>query len=359
MKTLPLSFLYVVLAITAQAEITYQQTTQMTGGALLKMPFSGRLKQPIDSTTVIKGNRMAHISKDSGMIWDLDKETITNVDYKSSTYSVMTFAEMKAMYEKMLNNVSDAGKKNQVDMTYDVQVNETGNTKMISGYSAREVVMTIVMKMADPKSGQGVDTKMENHIWLSKDVPAGKELMDFHRRMATKIGFSADTFRSIQANPQTAKAMAAMASKAGTMEGFHLMSVTKMMMSPEMTAQMAQASEAGAKARADMGTDVKTSTEDAAEQSVASAVASRLGKFGGIGAAGLGGLSRGRRKAEADAAAPKAQATTAKVPDAEAGVMSEMTLTTTSISATADVSKLAVPAGFKQVENKAEKSLRR
>ena len=352
---LPLSFLTALLAAHALAEITYLQTTQMTGGAVLKMPFAGRMKQPVESSTVVQGNLMAHTTGDHGMIYDLDKETVTTVDYKASTYSVMTFAEMKAMYEKMLNNVSQAGKKNEMEMSYDVQVKETGNTKTISGYNAREVVMSVVMKMADPKSGMGMDTRMENSMWLSKDVPASKELAEFHKRMALKIGFSADTLRNVQANPQTAKAMAAMASKSGAMEGFHLMTVTKVMMSPEMTAQMAQASEAGSKARADVGKDVKDSTEDAVTQTAANEVARKLGRFGGIGAAGLGGLNRGRKKAEAEA--PKT-ASAPKAADPDAGVMSETTMTTTSISAKADTSKLTVPATFKKVDSKAEKAIR-
>ena len=197
MKTYsPFYLLPVLLASAAFGEITYVQTTQMTGGALLKMPFSGRLKQPVESTTVIKGNRMAHISDRTGTIWDLDKETVTNLDFKDKTYSVITFAEMKAMYEKMLNNMSEAKtevtKKSEVDMSFDIKLNETGQTKTISGYQTREVVMTMITKMTDPKSGQSFDSQMENHLWIAKDVPASKELAAFHKRMAMKIGFSPD-----------------------------------------------------------------------------------------------------------------------------------------------------------------------
>ena len=357
----PCYLLPVLLAATAFGEITYVQTTQMTGGVLLKMPFSGRLKQPIESTTVIKGNRMAHISDRSGTIWDLDKETVTNIDFKDKTYSVMTFAEMKAMYEKMLNNMSEAknevGKKSEVDMSFDIKVNETGQTKTISGYASREVVMTMITKMTDPKSGQSFDSQMENHLWIAKDVPMSKELAAFHMRMAKKIGFAPDAMRSIQSNPQVAKAAAAMASKASALEGFHMMSVTKLMGSPEMTAQMSQASEAMAKARADAGKDVKDSVQDSAEQSAVNSVVGRLGKFGGIAGSGLGGLARGRKKVEAAQDGQKAPAQP-KVADPDAGVMSELTMTTTQISATADASRFDVPAGFKKVDNRSDRVMR-
>ena len=84
---------------------------------------------------------------------------------------------------------------------------------------------------------------------------------------------------------------------------------------------MAQASEAGANARAGVGKDVKDSTEDAATQTAASEVARKLGRFGGIGAAGLGGLNRGRKKAEAEA--PKTTSAP-KAADPDAGVNSTL-----------------------------------
>jgi hypothetical protein len=351
----PCYILALLLCASAFGEITYTQTTQMTGGALLKMPFSGRLKQPMETSTLVKGNRMAHVSDRTATIWDLDKETVTNIDYKDKNYSVMTFAEMKAAYEKMLNSMSDAkkeaGKQGDLDVSFDIKVNETGRTMTVSGYAAKEVVMTMITKMMDPKSGQSVDSRMENHLWLSKDVPASKELADFHKRLAMKIGFSSDAVRSIQSNPQVAKAAAAMASKAAALEGFNMMSVTKILASPEMTAQMSQASEALSKARADAGKDVKDSVQDSAEQTAIREAAGKLGKLGGIAGSGLGGLEAAQEAQKAPAQ-PKAA-------DPDAGVLSELTMTTTSISATADGSKFEVPAGFKKVENKSDRMMMR
>ncbi len=76
--------------MTMRADFTYQETTQMTGGALVSMmkmagPFARGAREPIVSTHIIKGNRMATISKDHTSVIDLDKETITNIDSDKKT----------------------------------------------------------------------------------------------------------------------------------------------------------------------------------------------------------------------------------------------------------------------------------
>src|SRR5579871_6797707 len=84
-------------------DYTYQQTTQITGGSLLKMMKSvgfissqaRHMGDPIVSTIYLKDNRLASVSPETIEIIDLDKETITNIDVQKKTYTVMTFAQIK------------------------------------------------------------------------------------------------------------------------------------------------------------------------------------------------------------------------------------------------------------------------
>ena len=70
------------------ADFQYQETTQITGGSvmgLMKMAgvFSSQARkadQPVTSTVLVKGNRMARIRPDSMEIIDLDRGTITQID---------------------------------------------------------------------------------------------------------------------------------------------------------------------------------------------------------------------------------------------------------------------------------------
>ena len=75
----------VLFCATLRADFSYQETTKMTGGALVSIlrlggPFTRKAREPIVSTVLIKGNRMATLGKDNSTIIDLDKETITEIN---------------------------------------------------------------------------------------------------------------------------------------------------------------------------------------------------------------------------------------------------------------------------------------
>ena len=99
-------------ASVAFADFSYEQTTKFTGGAMMGMmkvagAFSREMREPMRSTVIIKGNRMAHIDAHRTQIIDLDAETITSIEHDKKTYSVMTFAEMKQMMEEMAARMKD------------------------------------------------------------------------------------------------------------------------------------------------------------------------------------------------------------------------------------------------------------
>jgi hypothetical protein len=90
------------------ADFRYDETTQITGGTIVSMmkfvgAFSKDAKKstdPITSTVLVQGNRMARINPDHTEIIDLDKETITTIDHKKKQYTVMTFDQMKQQMEE-------------------------------------------------------------------------------------------------------------------------------------------------------------------------------------------------------------------------------------------------------------------
>src|SRR5258708_10658821 len=101
-----LGWLFIVDALPTclLADFSYEQSTKMTGGALMPMmklagAFSKQAREPIQSNVAIKGNRMLHSSKDHAEVIDLDSETVTSIDLQKKTYSVMTFAEMTQAME--------------------------------------------------------------------------------------------------------------------------------------------------------------------------------------------------------------------------------------------------------------------
>src|ERR1700687_5616414 len=70
------------------ADFRYDETTQITGGSVVgMMKFAGAFSKdakkamdPVTSTVLVQGNRMARVNPDRTEIIDLDKETITTID---------------------------------------------------------------------------------------------------------------------------------------------------------------------------------------------------------------------------------------------------------------------------------------
>ena len=101
-----------------RADFSYQETTQMTGGALVSIlrlggPFTRKAREPIVSTVLIKGNRMATLGKDTSTIIDLDKETITEINLAKKNYSVMTFAQMRQAMDDAMARAQAQQKKRE------------------------------------------------------------------------------------------------------------------------------------------------------------------------------------------------------------------------------------------------------
>ncbi len=339
----------VLSGTTLLADFSYEQTSQMTGGFLTKMPAmlgGNKMREPQRSTIVVKGNRLAHIYADHASIIDLDKETITDIRFKDKAYTVMTFAEMKQMMESMQAKSKDP---NTPDTEFAIDIKKTGQSKVVAGMKADETVMTFKMKSTDPRSGKEATMTMINDMWLVKSVPGYEEVHEFYKRMGQKASWmSAGGSSMPMAGPAAgmSQAMSAAMKNADKMEGVAVLHV--MRMNPEgMETGDAQAQgQAAAQQQQQQQPPPQT-----AEQSAASAIAGRFGR--GLGA-GLGGL-RKKKGDQQDAPPPAQQQPTDKPAPASPGDNSlmEMTIESGAFSnAPVDASKFEVPAGFKLVQKR-------
>jgi len=68
------------------ADFSYQESTHVTGGAVANMmrmagAFSRQAREPVMSTVAVKDHKMARLRQDSAEIIDLDKQTITTINF--------------------------------------------------------------------------------------------------------------------------------------------------------------------------------------------------------------------------------------------------------------------------------------
>ena len=354
-----LKTLGVLLALSAPfslADFRYDQSSRMTGGSMMAMmkmaaKFSKGAMDPVNSTVAVKGNRMVMNHGKSATIYDLDKETITEVNFEKKEYSVTTFTEMKAFLEKTIL------KGGTTETAVEIDVKETGKEEVVAGMKAREFLMTMKVEATDPQTGKKSEMQMEMSNWLATKLPGYEEISDFYKRMGEKMDMRSMFGGMGQAG--MGKGMAEAAKKMATMDGIPVLQIMRMI--PTDPEQLRQMGEAQASQPQQPMPSAGQTAEQAAGQAAASAVAGRMGRLGGLGSAGLGGLGGMRKKKQE---APVAEPVAAATPEAM-GVkgsftsevsMMEMTIESKNHSnSSVDDGMFAVPGGFKTVKGAMQK----
>ena len=352
-----LPFVFIVPTALYAGDYTYQQTTQITGGSLLRMMktvgvFSSQARHmgdPIVSTIYLKDNRLADVSPEQIQIIDLDKETITQVDVQKKTYSVMTFEQMKQAIANMRDRMQKEAAKQQtqqqpvenpdaqnVQMSFDVKVRKTGVTKDVSGLNSSEAILTMTMTATDAKTQQSGNLAMTNDMWMVPSVPGYEQVRDFYIKFAAKmgdatVGLGRDFSRMLAQQPGANQAMGDMIKEMQKIDGVPVMQV--MRMGTTMNGQALPAA-----SEAPLSTEpAGPSKGEIAKAGMGSMISSRLGGFGGFG------------KKKQNTPPPEQNADQAATQATSAILMEMQTTTSNFSSAAVDPSHFDVPAGYKRV----------
>ena len=223
------------------ADASYKETTQITGGSLVGMmkmagTFSSQARkadQPITSEVYVSGNRMARIRPDGAEIIDLDAGTITHIDSVKRQYTTTTFEQMRQQLEQAQQDAEAKAQQTKaeapkptpdqpaqnVDMSFDVHVRETGATKEVSGLDTKEAILTMAMNATDKDTQQTGALAITNDMWLATSTPVYDEVRAFDVKFAEKMGtvFSGNRslqgMQSLMAQPGAAKGMSEMANE--------------------------------------------------------------------------------------------------------------------------------------------------
>jgi hypothetical protein len=371
-KLLTLTVLALSLAAPSAlfADFSYQQTTQITGGSMLSMlkmagAFISQARKagdPVVSSVYLKGNRMARVSPDSIEIIDLDNETVTHIDPLKRTYTVITFQQMKEQMAKARQEMEKRQDEhpssaapanpdaNDVKMSFDVHVRNTGVAKQVSGLNTNEAIMTMMMNATDQKSQQTGSMAITNDMWLVPEIPGYAEMRDFSMRMAEKMGamtagVGLDLSKLLAQNPGATQALADMGKEMQKLKGVPVMQV--MRMGTTTNGQpLPAASEAPLPPDA---TPAMPSGGDVAKQSAASVLTSHLGGLGGFGGFGH------KKQADPPPADPGSNQDSKTPPPTSAVLMESQSTSSDFSSAPVDPSHFDVPVGYKQIQLQMDK----
>jgi hypothetical protein len=348
-----------LLATPSFADFRYDETTQITGGTMVAMmkvagAFSKDAKKamdPITSTVLVQGNRMARINPDRTEITDLDKETITTLDHRKKQYTVVTFAQMKQQVEEAQKKAqqqqskgspspSQGGNTQPPKMNFKVNVRNTAASKTVAGLDAKESILSMALEATDQQSGQKGSLAITNDMWMAPEIPGYSEVRDFNSRLALKMGMIfGDAFKpSIAAmQPGSAEGMAEMTKEMSKIKGAPMMQVIRMGSTANGEALPA-ASEAPLPAS---NGPAMPSAGDVAKESATSAIASKLGGFGGFG--------RKKKDPPQDQPAANQPQSGQNGTPTQSVLMESSTQVISFSSAPVDSAQFNVPAGYSQI----------
>ena len=374
------------------ADFQYDEMTQVTGGSIVSIAkFASHFSKdarsitdPVNSTILVKGNRMARISPESTEIIDLDKETITTIYPDKKTYTVVTFQEMKqAMEEAMKKAQQQQASKEPAppttnntpppEMKFDVKVTNTGASKDVAGLAAKESILKMTMQAKDRQSGQTGSIAMANDMWMAPEIPGYEEVREFNKRFAIKMGeMMAGTLPSFKSampamQPGMMSGMSDMVKEMSKLQGVPVSQTMRMGTTVDGTplpaASEAPLPKSNGPSAGDVAGQAATNATNAAANDAASTTenkaASHMGSFGSVATSlgGFGGFHKKKKDPAQDQQQPaqSGQAGAAAANQNFAVLMESTTQMTKYSSASLDSGRFGVPAGYARVQAEIQK----
>jgi hypothetical protein len=313
-----------ILALPASADVVVKQKTSssMMGGMMTMTGHSTVYisgdKQCTDTEMKSEMPMFSVPGMKSTSIVRLDKELTWNVDHEGKTYTEMTFKQMQTAMDSM--SMPPQGMPGQESsVTDDVElgkpeykIDRTGNKKKINNFNCEEVILQMVMRGKNKKTGDTGSFHLHNRMWVARECPGRQEYMDFSRKTMAKMGFGGG-------EDSPASAMSMMGFDAGALMD-EMSKIDGLPIRQEMTMTIS-------------GDLQQQSEGEMAEQQEAMKQASEMMK-------GLGGLmgqpAKEAKKTESGGSS---------------GAIFETTIEVESIStSTVEVGKFDVPKGYKKID---------
>jgi hypothetical protein len=343
-----------LVATASAADFSYTTKTEITGGSMKSMMgmggrMGGQQSGPTQTTHYFKGGKMARQSGKTTSVYDLDSETITQINNDKKEYSTITLAEFNDLMGKMGERMAAMrGQKDMPDAQWKATLDLTGATKQVAGVSAKEAVMKLQSESKDSSSaGMGV-SNMTMDMWIGQ-MPGYETVKDFNRKLGMKMaagGGDINPMIAMQGGSSAMKGFVEAGKKLGEIDGIPLQTVMKMYGGGAMGLSGMRPPPAGGANSGAPNADPQQASRDAARD----AALSRL-------PGGLGGLARRRSQKNASdqpPAQPPAPSANPAPPAAAAADSLFMESTTEVISfsnAPVAAGVFEIPAGYKQVEH--------
>jgi hypothetical protein len=156
-----------VPALRADVKTREKTTFALEGvmGGLMKR-FGGKVaNEGLTSTVAVKGNRKSSVNDLTGEIIDLGEEKVYRLDVKKKEYTVKTFADLRAEYEKAKADAK----------------------KTIAGYDAEEAIVTITAHEKGKPIEESGGFVLTSDTWVGPKIAALDELTQFQLKFVRAV----------------------------------------------------------------------------------------------------------------------------------------------------------------------------
>ena len=377
--------LLLVSTAPARADFQYTETSQITGGALVKMMKVASIfargdakkqeqqaMQPTSTTHYVKGNRLRTDNADgTAQIIDLDGRRVISIDLKSKTYAVATFDQIKAAMEQAQQQMQQAMAQNpqqkqqmqqmqqmqnaQIKVTPTIHVTPGTGNRVILNQPTKEtkVEMDLAMQATAtgpdaPPPGQPNSATATYSMFMDTFVAPGttgyQEFAEFYRRMAQEVDWMKLPAMNIQIDPRVSEGMSELQQNSDALKGFPMLSYVSMVLAASPDAQPA-GSQSGAQNQqaSNPPPSQTTSSDDSVPTSPSAAMMKGLG--GLFGKKKQNNSSSNNQSSSSQADAPPAN------PNSNPNALIEMTTQVSAFSdSSLDAGLFDVPAGYMQLQ---------
>jgi hypothetical protein len=382
----------------AHADFTLEERIEI-GGALKFANMSGRTVTTIagdrsrtESELKMESKLIRMFVRDTGPtaeIVRLDQERVYSLELKKKEYTERTFAEMRAAWEKSLQQAQQAQAQAQaqepqasgvpVDQSRcewsepRAEVRRSGEKSTFGGYEGERTTIIATQSCTDKETGSVCDFALTIDQWLAPGFPAEAEAMSFYKAYAEKMGLTTALSRDAAQRAESLFAgYKGLWSEVGTkmrdVKGYPLKTTFGLSVGgPKcQTAQSGGGDGSQAGATPPTGEEMQEAAATAAGETAGEVAAEKAGEsaFGGIaGKIGgkIAGSLFGKKKKEeaaapADATAPETTTASAAPPGAPPtaapGMLNVIGMSVELVSLKRDAaspSAFEIPAGFKKV----------
>jgi len=379
MKTIRvLSGVLLLLASTipARADFQYTETSQVTGGSLLKMMrvasmfARGDAKrqeqqalQPQSTTRYVKSDKLRIDNPDGTTeIIDLAGRRVISINQNTKTYAVATFEQIQAAMQQAQQQAQQQMQQQnpqekqdlqntQLKITPTVHVTPGTSSRVILGQTTNEtkVQMDLAMQAvstapnAQPASQQNSGTatySMYMDTFVAPSVSGYQEFADFYRKMAQDGNWMKLPAMNVQIDPRMAQGMSELQKNSDALKGFPMLSYVSMALAASPDAQTASQSSAQNPQSNSSTKDSNNSSDDTVPTSSSAAVMK-----------GLGGLFGHKKQQQDNSSNSNQTGNLSPNPNPVPNALMEMTTQVTSYSTNSlDAGLFDVPAGYTQIQ---------